>query len=172
MGEGCGPRLESALRGPLHQRNPTHRLCHIPDVKPLLKQRPRHKRLTWAGEIKNWIVAQRSKVLFSDESQFCISFGNQGPRVWRKSGKASTLMLTGLKVIHHKSVPGFQNSRKANFYGFNSIFSIHKRWKRAARIKELFMMFVVIYLCILFTHRRKLKKWKVSFSWILTYIQC
>ncbi len=28
------------------------------------------------------------KVLFSDESKFCISFGNQGPRVWRKSGEA------------------------------------------------------------------------------------
>ncbi len=32
--------------------------------------------------------AQWSKVLFSDESKFCISFGNQGPRVWRKSGEA------------------------------------------------------------------------------------
>ncbi len=31
---------------------------------------------------------QWSKVLFSDESEFCISFGNQGPRVWRKSGEA------------------------------------------------------------------------------------
>ncbi len=31
---------------------------------------------------------QWSKVLFSDESQCCISFGNQGPRVWRKSGEA------------------------------------------------------------------------------------
>ncbi len=29
-------------------------------------------------------VAQWSKVLFSDESKFCLSFGNQGPRVWRK----------------------------------------------------------------------------------------
>ncbi len=36
---------------------------------------------------KNWL-AQWSKVLFSDESTFCISFGNQGPRVWRKSGEA------------------------------------------------------------------------------------
>ncbi len=26
--------------------------------------------------------------LFSDESNFCISFGNQGPRVWRKGGEA------------------------------------------------------------------------------------
>ncbi len=46
-------------------------------------QRP----LTWAKE-KNWTVAQWSKVLFSDESKFCISFGNQGPRVWRKGGEA------------------------------------------------------------------------------------
>ncbi len=36
----------------------------------------------WAKEKKNWTVAQWSKVLFSDESKFCISFGNQGPRVW------------------------------------------------------------------------------------------
>ena len=26
--------------------------------------------------------------MFSDESQFCISFGNQGPRVWMKRGEA------------------------------------------------------------------------------------
>ncbi len=31
---------------------------------------------------------QWSKVLFSDKSKFCISFGNQGPRVWRKSEEA------------------------------------------------------------------------------------
>ncbi len=46
------------------------------------------RRLTWAKEKKNWTVAQWSKVLFSDESQFCISFGNQGPKVWRKGGEA------------------------------------------------------------------------------------
>ncbi len=45
------------------------------------------RRLTWAKE-KNWTVAQWSKVLFSDESKFCISFWNQGPRVWRTSGEA------------------------------------------------------------------------------------
>ncbi len=50
------------------------------------KRRQRH--LTWAKEKKNWTVAQWSKVLFSDESKFCISFGNQGPRVWRKGGEA------------------------------------------------------------------------------------
>ncbi len=45
------------------------------------------RRLTWAKE-KNWTVAQWSIVLFSDESKFCISFGNQGPRVWWKGGEA------------------------------------------------------------------------------------
>ncbi len=48
-----------------------------------------HQRcLTWAKEEKNWTVAQWSKVLFSDERTFCISFGNQDPRVWRKGGEA------------------------------------------------------------------------------------
>ncbi len=47
----------------------------------------RQRRLTWAKKKKNWTVTQWSKVLFSDESKFCISFGNQGPRVWRKVGK-------------------------------------------------------------------------------------
>ncbi len=48
----------------------------------------RQRCFTWAKEKKNWTVAQWSKVLFSDESKFCISFGNQGPRVWRKGGEA------------------------------------------------------------------------------------
>ncbi len=47
----------------------------------------RQRRLTWAKE-KNWTVAQSSKVLFSDESKFCISFGNQGTMVWRKGEEA------------------------------------------------------------------------------------
>ncbi len=47
-----------------------------------------HQRhLTWAKEKKNWTVAQWSKVLFSDESKFCNSFGNQSPRVWSKGGE-------------------------------------------------------------------------------------
>ncbi len=54
----------------------------------LLKQKHSQKHLIWAVEKKNWTVAQWSKVLFSDESKFSISFGNRGPRVWRKSGEA------------------------------------------------------------------------------------
>ncbi len=36
---------------------------------------------------KDWTAAEWSKVMFSDESKSCISFGNQGPRVWRKRGE-------------------------------------------------------------------------------------
>ncbi len=57
-------------------------------TKPLLKQKHRQKHLTWAKEKKNWTVAPWSKVLFSDKSTFSFSFGNQGPRVWRKRGEA------------------------------------------------------------------------------------
>uniref|UniRef100_A0A9J8DF55 HTH cro/C1-type domain-containing protein n=1 Tax=Cyprinus carpio carpio TaxID=630221 RepID=A0A9J8DF55_CYPCA len=53
----------------------------------LLNQKQRQKRLTWATEKQHWTVAQWSKVLFSDESKFCMSFGNQGARVWRRTGE-------------------------------------------------------------------------------------
>ncbi len=50
-------------------------------VKPLLNNRQRQKHLAWAKDKKDWTAAEWSKVMFSDESKFCISFGNQGPRV-------------------------------------------------------------------------------------------
>ncbi len=61
--------------------------CRIPCVKPLLNNRQRQKRLAWAKDKKDWTAAEWSKVMFSDESKFCISFENQGPRVWRKRGE-------------------------------------------------------------------------------------
>ncbi len=78
-----GLKLES-----VHQESPRSDVFRKRATKPLLNQRQRQKHLTWAVEKKNWTVAQWSKVLFSDESKFSISFGNQGPRVWRKSGEA------------------------------------------------------------------------------------
>ncbi len=78
-----GLKLES-----VHQESPRSDVFRKRATKPLLNQRQRQKHLTWAVEKKNWTVAQWSKVLFSDESKFCISFGNQGPRVWRKRGEA------------------------------------------------------------------------------------
>ncbi len=78
-----GLKLES-----VHQESPRSDVIRKRATKTLLNQRQCQKHLTWAVEKKNWTVAQWSKVLFSDESKFCISFGNQGPRVWRKSGEA------------------------------------------------------------------------------------
>ncbi len=72
----------------VHKESPRSDVFRKRATKLLLNQRQRQKHLTWAVEKKNWTVAQWSKVLFSDESKFCISFGNQGPRVWRKSGEA------------------------------------------------------------------------------------
>ncbi|KAL1261346.1 hypothetical protein QQF64_006611, partial [Cirrhinus molitorella] len=62
--------------------------CRIPCVKPLLNNRQRQKRLAWAKDKKDWTAAEWSKAMFSDESKVCISFGNQGPRVWRKRVEA------------------------------------------------------------------------------------
>ncbi len=69
-----GLKLES-----VHQESPRSDVFRKRATKPLLNQRQRQKRLTWAVEKNNWTVAQWSKVLFSDESKFCISFGNKVP---------------------------------------------------------------------------------------------
>ncbi len=71
----------------MHQESPRSDIFRKRATKPLLKQKHRQKHLAWAKKKKSWTVAQRSKVFFSDESTFGISFGNQGPRVWRKSGE-------------------------------------------------------------------------------------
>ncbi len=67
----------------VHQELPRSDIFRKRATKPLLKQKHRQKHLTWATEKNNWTVAQSS----SDESTFSISFGNQGPRVWRKRGE-------------------------------------------------------------------------------------
>ncbi len=64
----------------------------------------RQRLLTWAKEKKNWTFTQWSTVLFSDESKFCISFGNQGPRVWRKGGEAHSLSCLKSSVNVPQSV--------------------------------------------------------------------
>ncbi len=73
---------------PVHQESPSSDIFRKRATKPLLNQKHRQKHLIWAKEKKNWTVTQLSKVLFSDESKFSISFGHQGPRVWKKSGEA------------------------------------------------------------------------------------
>ncbi len=70
------------------------------------------RRLTWAKEEKNWTVAQWSKVFFSDESKFCISFGNQGTRVWRKSGEthSPSCLKSSVKVPQSVMIWGAMSS--------------------------------------------------------------
>ncbi len=62
----------------VHQESPRSDVFRKRATKPLLKQKQCQKHLTWAKEKKNGTVAQWSKVLFSDKSKFCFSFGNQG----------------------------------------------------------------------------------------------
>ncbi len=69
-----GLKLES-----VHQESPRSDVFRKRATKPLLNQRQRQNHLTWAVENNNWTVAQWSKVLFSDESKFCISFVNKVP---------------------------------------------------------------------------------------------
>ncbi len=102
--------------------------CRIPCVKPLLNNRQRQKGLAWAKDKKDWTAAEWSKVMFSDESKFCISFGNQGPRVWRKRGEAQNPRCLRSSVKFPQSVmvwgamssaQGFFICHMINYTGYN-----------------------------------------------------
>ncbi len=88
----------------VHQESPRSDIFRKRATKPLLKQKHHQKHLTWTNEKNNWTVAQWSKVLFSDESKFCISFGNQGTRVCRKSGEAQNSCCLKSSVKFPQSV--------------------------------------------------------------------
>ncbi len=62
-----GLKLES-----VHQESPRSDVFRKRANKPLLNQRQRQKRLTWAVEKKNWTVAQWSKVLFQMKVNFAF----------------------------------------------------------------------------------------------------
>ncbi len=83
----------------VHQESPRSDIFRKRATKPLLKHR---QHLTWAKEKKNWTVVVQSPL--SDESTFRISFGNQGPRVWRKSGEAQNQCCLKSSVKFPQSV--------------------------------------------------------------------
>ncbi|KAK7877779.1 hypothetical protein WMY93_031539 [Mugilogobius chulae] len=56
-------------------------------VKPMLNKKQMQKRLKWVKQHSEWTAEDWQKVVFSDESRFCISFGDQGLRVWRRGGE-------------------------------------------------------------------------------------
>jgi len=76
---------ETTIRRRLHEAGLKGRK---PRKKPLLSIRNIRKRLTWAKEHVKWTDQEWSKIIWSDESKYCI-FGNDGPsHVWRKNGEA------------------------------------------------------------------------------------
>ncbi len=85
------------------------------------------KHLTWAKVKNNWIVAQWSKVLFLDESKFSISFGNQDPRVWRKSAEAQNSCYLKSSVMF--------------YWCWSTVFSeVHSQHSHLQDILEHFML--------------------------------
>ncbi len=92
----------------VHQESPRSDIFRKRATKTLLKQKHRQKHLSWAKEKKNWTVSQWPKVLFSDESTFSISFGNQGPRVWRKNGEAQnpSCLKSSVKILKSEMIWG------------------------------------------------------------------
>ena len=63
----------------LHARRPLRRL-------PLTPQQRRH-RLHWCGVRIPWSPADWQRVIFSDESRFCLGADDQRIRVWRQRGQ-------------------------------------------------------------------------------------
>ena len=103
--------------------------CRSPCVKPLLNKRQRQKRLAWAKDKKDWTAAEWSKVMFSDESKFCISFGNQGPRVWRKRGEAQNprCLKSSVKFPQSVMVWGAMSSAGVGPTVFSEVQGQHSR---------------------------------------------
>ncbi len=103
--------------------------CRIPCVKPLLNNRQRQKCLAWAKDKKDWTAAEWSKVMFSDESKFCISFGNQGPRVWRKRGETQNprCLRSSVKFPQSVMVWGAMSSAGVGSTVFSEVQGQHSR---------------------------------------------
>ncbi len=65
--------------------------------------------------------------MFSDESKFCISFGNQGPRVWRKRGETQNprCLRSSVKFPQSVMVWGAMSSAGVGPLCFLSVLDVH-----------------------------------------------
>ncbi len=70
---------------------------------------------------------QWSKVLFSDESKFCISFGNQGLRVRRKGGEAHSpsCLKSSVKFPQSVMIWGTMSSAGVGPLCFTNVRALH-----------------------------------------------
>ncbi len=78
-----GLKLES-----VHQESPRSDVFRKRATKHFWTRDNVQKHLTWAVEKNNWLLLSGPKSSFQMKVNFAFSFGNQGPRVWRKSGEA------------------------------------------------------------------------------------
>ena len=76
---------------------------HIPRVKPLLNFKQCKKRLTWAMEKCCWTVGQWSRVIFSHESKFCISFETEDHEFGRSPTKLTSPVARNAALNFHKA---------------------------------------------------------------------
>ncbi len=116
----------------------------------------RQRRLTWAKKKKNWTVTQWSKVLFSDESKFCISFGNQGPRVWRKGGEAHSpsCLKSSVKLTQSVMIGGAMSSAGVGpLCFFWKPTSLHPFTKTFWSISYLLLLTSFLCILVLFSSR-------------------
>ena len=61
--------------------------CRRPVRRPSLTQQHRQNRLQWAAFHRNWRNQQWRRVIFTDESRFCISHADGRVRIWRRGGQ-------------------------------------------------------------------------------------
>jgi len=68
--------------------------------KPMLSRKNIAKRFQWAKEHETWTTKDWARVLWSDESKFCI-FGNNGSRfIWRRPNEALKIQCV-LPTVKH-----------------------------------------------------------------------
>ncbi len=76
-----GLQLESVLQEPLRTdvcKTWVSAVAFL--VSATFEEQTRQKHLAWAKDKRTGLLLSGPKFVFSDESKFCISFGNQGPR--------------------------------------------------------------------------------------------
>ncbi|GFW11458.1 uncharacterized protein TNCV_3809771 [Trichonephila clavipes] len=71
--------------------------------KPLLTEFQRKRRLTWATEHSLWTIKYWKKVIFSDESQFCISGNQSSAYVRRRTREEFSPVSEAHSKVHNKS---------------------------------------------------------------------
>jgi len=102
-----------------------------PAAVPLLTRRHRVTRLNFAREHRDWTYADWSKVLFSDESRFCLYSPDGRERIYRRSGErfadctvsqrhsyngGGVMIWAGISANAHTDLHFFDRNMNADVY--------------------------------------------------------